>query len=270
MKPAYLLVAAVLAFSMTAAAQDRKAGPDAPAPNHKTGSKAKKPASQSSERNDPLVLAGTDIQAKLQSTLDVRKNGVGDKVILKTTQAVKQNGEVVIPKGAQLIGRVTEVKRRSKENATSTVGVVFDRIRSKNVDLPVTASIVSVTTARATAAADDLFATDIAGSGMASGSASARGRSGGGGGLLGGVGSTVGGVVNTATSTVGSVAGTAVNTVGGAASTVGRTASALQISQSASGSANSSSNISANGRDVRIEKGASFQIRLDGSANVQE
>ena len=178
---------------------------------------------------------------------------------------------VIVPKGANLVGRITEIKRKTKDDATSKVGMVFERIQGKNLDIPVNASIVSIVSGSANAAAGDLFAADAMGSGSASGSASARPSSGGGGGgLLGGVGSTVGGLVNTTTSTVGSVAGTATNTVHGTTGTVGRTVNGLQISQSASGSASSSSNISAHGKDVRVEKGATFNLRLDGSARNQE
>ena len=147
--------------------------------------------------------------------------------------------------------------------------MVFDRLQGKELDMPISASIVSVATAQANAAAGDLFATDLSGSSSTSGSASSGGRSSGGGGLLGGVGSTVGSVVNTTTSTVGQVAGTATSavgsTVGQTTGTLGRTVNGLQISQSASGSASSSSMISAQGKDVKIEKGATFNLRLDGS-----
>ena len=179
-----------------------------------------------------------------------------------------QNGEVIAPKGSKLVGHITEVKQKTKDNATSRIGMVFDRLQGKDLDVPINASIVSVVTAQVNAAAGDLFATDLSGSSQTSGRASSGGRSSGGG-LLGGVGSTVGGVVNTTTSTVGQVAGTATNTVGSTVGqttgTLGRTVNGLQISQSASGSASSSSTISAQGKDVKIEKGATFQLRLDGS-----
>jgi hypothetical protein len=290
MKKTYLLATMLLALGISAFGQSQKSTPDDPAPaqskRHSGKSDAKKSnnsgATKSEDGTTPLILAGTSLEAELQSMIDVRKSNVGDQVVLKTTKAIKQNGEVIVPKGANLVGRITEIKRKTKDDATSKVGMVFDRIQGKNLDLPVNASILTVTAARATASAGSLFDADVAGSGSSSGSASAgRTSSGGGGGLLGGVGSTgggllgsatstAGGVLNTTTSTVGNVTGSAVNTVGGTTSTLGRTVNGLQISQSASGSANSSSTISAQGKDVRIDKGASFQMRLDGSARAQE
>src|SRR5690348_4818282 len=54
--------------------------------------------------NSAMLSSVTNLQAELQNTLDVRNAKIGDQVILKTTQAIKQNGQVVIPKGTNLIG----------------------------------------------------------------------------------------------------------------------------------------------------------------------
>lgn len=266
MKRTYILVGLIVTLSLSVLGQKQKTQPnDDPAP----AKKSKKTTPATSDEGS-LLKAGTLLNAELQSMVDVRKSKVGDQVILKTTQAIKQNGEVVVPKGTNLIGRITEVKQKTKDDATSRIGMVFDRIQGKSLDMPVNASIVSVVTAQASAAAGDLFSTDVSGGSSTSGTASSGSRSsGGGGGLLGGVGSTVGGVVNTTTSTVGNVAGAATNTVGSTVGsttgTLGRTVNGLQISSSASGSASSSSTISAQDKNVRIEKGATFQMRLDGS-----
>ena len=288
MKQAYLLAFVIFTLGISALGQTQDSTNPEPskAKNYTGGSEKgnkgsdkKKSVPADAKEDSPLILAGTNLEAELQSVIDVRKSNVGDQVVLKTTKAIKQNGEVVVPKGAKLIGRITEVKRKTKDDATSKVGMVFDRIQGKELDMPVNVSLVAVTAARATAAAGDLFSSDLSGGGSASGSASARrpasggtggGLLGGGGGLLGGVTSTAGSVVNTTASTVGNVAGSTANTVGGTTNTLGRTVNGLQISQSASGSANSSSTVSANGKDVRIDKGANFLLRLDGSANVQE
>lgn len=221
-------------------------------------------ASQSTTATAGSVLnAGTRLEAQLQKSIDVKKSQVGDEVVLKTSKAIKQNGETIVPKGTTLIGRITEVQQKTKDNAVSKVGMVFDRLQGKNLDVPISASIVSVAAAQVNAAASDMFATNASGSGSSSASGSTGSSSGGG--LLGGVGSTVGSVVNTTTQTVGNVAGTATNTLGQTTGTVTRTVSGLQISSSAGGSASSSSTISAQGKDVRIDKGATFQLRVDGS-----
>ncbi|HKX83989.1 MAG TPA: hypothetical protein VJL58_07215 [Pyrinomonadaceae bacterium] len=272
MNKAYVLIGLILALSVSSFGQKQKTKPDSDdSVRASSSSKASGKSDTNADLGHGMLAAGTSLEGQLQNAIDVRKSKVGDEIVVKTTKAIKQNGEVIVPKGANLIGRITEVKRKAKDDSTSRVGMIFDRIQGKNLDMPISASIVSVLTAQANAAAGDLFSTDVAGSSSTSGRASTSSSGGSGGGLLGGVGSTVGGIVNTTTSTVGHVAGTATNTVGNTVGsttgTVARTVNGLQISQSASGSASSSSTISANGKDVKIDKGATFLLRVDGSVS---
>lgn len=260
---------ATLAFSVSA--QKQKVSPDDMSQGKNdaksTSSSKTKPSTTQNTKEDPVLSAGTSIEATLQSMVDVRKSKVGDEVVLKTTKAVKENGQVVIAKGTSLIGRITEVQEKTKQNAVSRVSMVFDRLKGKDLDMPVNMSIVSVATAQVSAAAGDLFATETTGTSSVAGNA-ASGRQSSGGGLLGGVGSTVGGVVNTATQTVGGVTSTAGNAIGGTTGLVGRTVNGLQISQSASGSASSSSTISAAGKNVQLEKGTTFNLSVNSGLSA--
>lgn len=214
------------------------------------------------------INAGTALSGQLQNTLDVRRSKVGDPVVLKTVRDVKQNGQTVVPKGTQLVGRITEISQRSKNNAESRIGMVFDRIQGSSLSQPISASIVSITSvASSVGVGDDLF--DMSGSSSSSGSVSRGGGSGGGGllggtgGLVGGVTNTAGGVLNTATSTVGGVANTATGTVGGATRGVGGALNGLRITGSASGSANSSTTISSGDKNLHIDKGATFNLLVN-------
>ena len=231
-------------------------------------------ASASKQGRQIDLQSGTQLSAQLENTLDARHAKPGDRVVMKTTQAVKQDGRVIVPKGAQLIGRVTEVQQRSKSNAESSIGVVVDRLRTGSTETPITASILSITQARSQAQASntDLFGSDTIAqsssrSGMSSPTSGQRG-----GGLLGGVGSTVGGVVNTTTSTAGNVAGT---TVGATTSATGSTTGnltgslrGLQITQSGDASAQGGSTLSLTGRDLRLESGTTFNLAVSNSASV--
>ena len=197
------------------------------------------------------LASGTSLNAELQKTIDVNRSKVGDTVILKTTQSVKQDGEIVIPKGTNLVGRVTDVQRRTKDNALSRIGIVFDSLQGKQLSMPLTATIVSITNAGARSQVDNsLMADSSAGS-----RTTASTTSGVSGGLLGGVTGTLGSVVNTTTQTVGTVTNTA-------AGTVGPTLRGLQISTSASGSANGSTTLSSTDKNLRVEKGANFHVRI--------
>ena len=222
------------------------------------------------------LQSGTQLAAQLENALDARHAKVGDRVALKTTQAIKQDGQVVVPKGAQLIGRVTDVQQQTKSTGESHIGLLLDRLRSGSTEIPITASIVSITQTRASTQNDNVgmesdTMTQTSASTRSSGGASRTG----GGGLLGGVGNTVGGAVNATTSTVGNVTGTTTSAVG---STVGTTTSTagnltgslrgLQISQSSSASAEGSSTLSLTGRNLRLESGTTFNLAVSNSTSA--
>lgn len=262
----FLLIVLTLAVSTSVAvAQQTKTSGSASAGNETSASK------QGREVN---LASNTALAAQLENSLDARHAKVGDQVVLKTTQAVKQNGEVIVPKGAKLLGHVTEVQERTKSNGVSRIGVAFDRLQKGVLNLPITASIVSITQARSqTRAADSSLDSET----MASATTTTRSSGGnqGGGGLLGGVGNAVGGAVNTTTSTVGNVAGTTTNAVG---STVGATTTTagnltgslkgLQITQSTSASAEGGSTLSLNTGNLRLESGTTFNLLVSSSTNA--
>jgi hypothetical protein len=226
------------------------------------------PSVERNAPNQPVLSAGTVLNAELQSTLDVKNTQIGDRVVLKTTRAIKQNGDVLVAKGTTLIGRVTEVQRRTKQNGTSRLGMIFDRIEGKNLSAPIATSIVSITNAAAAVSTNDGFDSDLSSSSQSSTSVSRSGGSSGG--LLGGVGNTVGGLVNTTTQTAGTVTGAVSNTASGTTGVVGQTLNGIQISTAASGSAGSSTTLSSANRDIRIDKGAAFNLRVDSPRPVQE
>ena len=218
--------------------------------------------------------SGTHLAGELQSTIDVRKAKVGDQVILKTTKAIKSGGRTVVGKGSRLVGHVTEVAQKTKGNGESRVGILFDRLEQGSLEMPIAATISSITSGRASAGANnaDLFANTSAG-GSASSARSSSGSNGGG--LLGGAGnvvnsttSTVGGVVGGTTSAVGSTVDSTTGAVGNTATGVGRSLSGIQVSQSSSTSVEGSSVLSLQGGNLRLEKGTNFNLVLTQSASA--
>ena len=220
-----------------------------------------------------VIQSGTQISGQLQSTLDTKNARVGDEVVLKATNAVKQNGQTVVEKGSRLIGHVTEVQQRAKNGAGSRVGVVFDRLQQGGNSVPISAVITSVFQAQSAAGAsvsdDDMMAM---GSTSTQTMTSTR-SSGGGGGLLGGVVNsttqTVSGVTNTAGQTVNGVTNTAGQTVGSTTRSVGGTRRGLQISQSTDASASGGSVLSLSNGDLRLEKGTTVNLAVSGSASAR-
>ena len=263
MKKLFFATGLIVAVAFTGLAQKTKT---------QANTNANSEASAQAKGRQINLQSATQIAAQLQGTLDARHAKVGDRVVLKTTEAVKENGQVIIPKGAELIGHVTTVQQQTKSSAESHIGLVFDQLRSGSSQVPITASILSITQARSRAQTNNA---DLETETMARSSTGARSSSGGNGGLLGGVSNTVGGVVNTTTSTVGNVAGDATNAVGG---TVGSTTSTagsltgslgnLQITQSTDASAQGGSTLSLTGQNLRLESGATFKLSVSSSANA--
>ena len=242
-------------------------------------------AAKAGRNSGEISLAeGTQITGELQKTLDVKNARPGDQVLLKTTRDIKQNGHTVVQKGSTLVGRVTDVAQRSKQNGQSRLGILFDRVQGHGLDMPISASIVSITNAAAHATAMDLGDADVMGSsstssGMSSGRSSGGGGgilggSGSGGGLLGGVtntvGSTAGGVVNTTQRTVGGVTSTAGRTVGGVTNGVASGTNGISIlnSGSTNASAGNGSILASSNQNIRLEKGSMIGLQLDSSTSA--
>ena len=223
----FLLIGAAALAASAAFAQS--APPQAQAGTAASANAASSTAAQAN--SDAAQLAsGTKFEAALNQTLDANKNKVGDTVVAHTTDDVKSNGKVVLPKNTKLVGHITEVKAKSKDDANSSLGIVFDHAELKGGrQVPLNLGIQAIAAAQNTAAsgADDAMAMGgggaMAGAGGAMGGGSASGggaaHAGGGGGLLGGVGSTAGGAVGSTVNTAGSATGAAANTAGSAAGT---------------------------------------------------
>jgi hypothetical protein len=217
--------------------------------------------------------SGTRVAAELQSAIDVRKAKVGDQVILKTTEAIKSGGRIVVSKGSRLVGHVTDVAQKTGGNAESHVGILFDRLEQGSLAVPITATISSITSARANTRSniDDMFAGN--GGGSASSTGSARASSGGG--LLGGAGSvvnsttsTVGGVVGGTTSAVGSTVDSATSAVGNTTTGVSKSLAGIQIAESSNTSVEGGSVLSLQGANLRLDKGTNFNLVLTQSASA--
>src|SRR3954471_12953395 len=75
---------------------------------------------------------GTTLNALLADTVDSRKSKPGDTVRAKTSEDVKAGGIVVIPRGAKLVGHVTEAQPAGKSGDQARLGVVFERAELKD------------------------------------------------------------------------------------------------------------------------------------------
>src|SRR6266849_6973152 len=165
-----------------------------------TSASADKSGAQATAANQ--VAAGSTIQATLAKPVDARKNKAGDEVAAKTTEDVKSNGKVVLPKGSKIVGHVTDVQAREKGQQESHVAIAFERAVSKNgTQMPLALTLQAIGSSQTSAAMDD----SMAGSTMADENMPRTATSSGSAtrGALGGVTSTPGRVVNTAGSAAG-------------------------------------------------------------------
>jgi hypothetical protein len=257
----HILTIALVIFCASAAVAQRT--------GTSTATSATSTTSASTNGKAVNLQSGTRLAAQLQNTLDVGKARVGDQVVLKTTEAIKSQGRTVVNKGARLIGHVTEVSQKTRAGGESSIGLVFDRLESGSLETPINATITSITRAATRARVDDEgISAGTSARSNSSARTSSRQSSGNGGGLLGGVTGTVGGVVNSTTQTAGDVVG---GTTGAAGETVGgvtQSVGGIRISQSTDASVEGGSTLSLTGNNLRLEKGTSFNLRLNQATSV--
>src|SRR5713101_6705940 len=126
------------AQSQTGAQAGAQSGSQASAEAGKTKAQASGNASattsasaQNGQENASLA-SGTALNAALNSSIDSKKCKPGDPVNARTTEAVKSEGKTVIPKGAKLVGHVTQASARARGESESALGIVFDKAILKN------------------------------------------------------------------------------------------------------------------------------------------
>ena len=160
----------------------------------------------------------SSVTGALEGKLDSKSARVGDRVVLRTTNKVLTADGTEIPKGARLVGRVTEVQAYDSSHGVSQVGIAFDRAELKNGQSFAIHTLIQGVKPSPSAAAmssmNDDESMNAMGSGMGS-PASGGGRVGrAGGGVLDSTGNLGGGAMQRTTATTSSVeeqAGAAVN-----------------------------------------------------------
>src|SRR2546427_5138914 len=247
-------------------------------------------SAQNAQANGSLA-SGTAFNAALSSPIDSKKCKPGDAVNAHTTEAVKSEGKTVIPKGAKLVGHVTQASARAKGESESALGIVFDKAILKNgQEIPLSVGIQAIASAQSSASAAGSDVDTMGGMGAsAAGSGAAGGR-----GAVGGVTSAAGGAVGTVTNTaanVGGVAGGAVNTAanaggsvaGASKGAVGGLNAAGQLTSNSQGvfglnglnlsaaasNATQGSVITSAGKDVHLGSGPRMRLVLQAPAGAQ-
>ena len=91
------------------------------------------------------LKSGTIIQAELLKPLDAKKSKVGDEVIATITKDVMANGKVIVPSGSKLVGRIMGVRVQNSEQATSRIGIAFNRaVLKSGKEIPLASTIQAI------------------------------------------------------------------------------------------------------------------------------
>lgn len=240
-------------------------------------------AAGDSENNSLGLASGTKIDATLATSLDAKRSKIGDDVEVRTEEDIKQDGKVVLKKGAHLVGHVTTAQARVNGQTQSQLGIAFDHVVLKyGQEVPFNATILAVAAAKPPVAplpppaSSDNLMTASAGSGMAQGGMR--------GGLISGVATdaraTTGTMTNAAAS-VPSAGGATLNNVSRSSGAVGGLNAAGRLSFNSSGvfgleglALNSADSSAAQGsvlisatRNVHLDSGT--QLLLQTSAQGQ-
>jgi hypothetical protein len=230
----------------------------------------KSPDANSSSSSSAGLTSGTTINTALAKPVDSKKAKPGDEVVATTSQDVKSNGKVVIPRGSKLIGHVTRAAARGEGDTNSSLAIVFDHAVLKNGQQVPVKSVVQAVAGPANGAASTDDGVGMLASGPAPANTSVRG----GGSLLGGVSSTAGAATG-AVSNSGVVASGATNSTLGSVGNSGKELHGVLNSSSTGvlglkglsltgGAANSTqgSVISSTGKSVRLDSGTQMVLRV--------
>jgi hypothetical protein len=210
------------------------------------------------------LQVGSAIHASLEKPVDARKNKPGDQIVAKTSEDVRSDGKVMLPRGSKIVGHVTEVKARGKGQAESALSVVFDHAVLKDgSQVPLSLAVQAVGSGATSAQAEDdslMSSGTTAATGNATAAASGMARTGGG--VVGGVRSTTGRLVNTA----GSVSGATANTATGASSSLNSNSQGVVgirgLSLASSASSSNSGTFTSKNANVHLDSGTQMILSV--------
>lgn len=125
---AFILITALCSSATQAQTENKHSGQQNNAPNAVSPDKSN--ATPGNNNSPAVVVHDKSLLVELGKTLDAKNLKTGDEVIAKISDDVLSgNGtEVLIRKGAKLVGHVTEAQAHSKDNQESRLGIVFDRV----------------------------------------------------------------------------------------------------------------------------------------------
>jgi hypothetical protein len=87
---------------------------------------------------------GSILYAELTKTVDAKKAKAGDPVNAVLLADVLAHGKIVVRHDAKLLGHVTEAQVHSKEIPESRLGIVFDKVITKDGEVPFQSLLLAI------------------------------------------------------------------------------------------------------------------------------
>lgn len=85
---------------------------------------------QSPTNSNAVLAEGTAAKLSLQTALSSKLSEVGDQVVATLYEPVRNaDGRIVIPRGTEFIGRVTQVQPAKRPQKQATITISFDTMR---------------------------------------------------------------------------------------------------------------------------------------------
>ena len=85
------------------------------------------------------------VLAVLTKALESKNASVGQDLAMRTISEVQVNNEVVIPRDSKLVGRVSEVVTRGKDQPQSILAIIIEKaVRTDEVEIPLQGIIAAV------------------------------------------------------------------------------------------------------------------------------
>ncbi|HKG21627.1 MAG TPA: hypothetical protein VKC34_06980 [Blastocatellia bacterium] len=86
----------------------------------------------------------TTARLVLQSNLSSKLNEPGDPITASLDEPLYVNGEIVLPRGTEFLGKVTEATPAGRGQKNGKIGIIFDRIRLPWGEVPAVVEITAI------------------------------------------------------------------------------------------------------------------------------
>lgn len=124
---------------------------NAPAPVRRTTDRTPAPAARAPRTVTSSAPAGTTFAITLNETLSTRSNQVGDAFTATLQEPLLDaDGDVLIPAGATVRGRVTRVQKSGNVTQSGVIGLAFESISSGGRSYPLDATVIEAHPERTT------------------------------------------------------------------------------------------------------------------------